>query len=377
MEIISFRRIKKIKKTDLFKNTIFRTLREPIIKIKQSLKANSLHSAIRRRKKEIENYFNNINIENKNDLINYDISISRRKKSPKIKRRSFFPFSEEKKNSTKIIFKRNKFSETFNSFTNFTTDKNTNNITKDNSNIFLTNIKEKENSKDNKIISLKTFFDNKPGKITLRRNNIRLFINNSNSDKFQLLPKKFLINSNIKNNFNLKNKKLFHSQNNLNLALNEKNKFLKKSNLTFSDILFPRRKSMFKKLMEIEIKNKKTNNQLKKLIEDSHFFPVISDSFKADMNAIIDKTIQIKKNGTYKIKDLHNNENFKKIFEKYWDYNNQKIRHNVFKERQQHLWDSVSNQIHKDLVKAEKMNLNIKYDPTSSFSNMFMRNFDN
>ena len=377
MEIISFRRIKKIKKTDLFKNTIFRTLREPIIKIKQSLKANSLHSAIRRRKKDIENYFNNINIENKNDLINYDISISRRKKSPKIKRRSFFPFSEEKKNSTKIIFKRNKFSETFNSFTNFTTDKNTNNITKDNSNIFLTNIKEKENSKDNKIISLKTVFDNKPGKISLKRNNIRLFINNSNSEKFQLLPKKFLINCNIKTNFNLKNKKLFHSQNNLNLALNEKNKFLKKSNLTFSDILFPRRKSMFKKLMEIEIKNKKTNNQLKKLIEDSHFFPVISDSFKADMNAIIDKTIQIKKNGTYKIKDLHNNENFKKIFEKYWDYNNQKIRHNVFKERQQHLWDSVSNQVQKDLVKAEKMNLNIKYDPTSSFSNMFMRNFDN
>jgi len=377
MEIISFRRIKKIKKTDLFKNTIFRTLREPIIKIKQSLKANSLHSAIRRRKKDIENYFNNINIENKNDLINYDSSISRRKKSPKIKRRSFFPFSEEKKNSTKIIFKRNKFSETFNSFTNFTTDKNTNNITKDNSNIFLTNIKEKENSKDNKIISLKTVFDNKPGKISLKRNNIRLFINNSNSEKFQLLPKKFLINCNIKTNFNLKNKKLFHSQNNLNLALNEKNKFLKKSNLTFSDILFPRRKSIFKKLMEIEIKNKKTNNQLKKLIEDSHFFPVISDSFKADMNAIIDKTIQIKKNGTYKIKDLHNNENFKKIFEKYWDYNNQKIRHNVFKERQQHLWDSVSNQIHKDLVKAEKMNLNIKYDPTSSFSNMFMRNFDN
>ena len=377
MEIISFRRIKKIKKTDLFKNTIFRSLREPIIKIKQSLKANSLHSAIRRRKKDIENYFNNINIENKNDLINYDISISRRKKSPKIKRRSFFPFSEEKKNSTKIIFKRNKFSETFNSFTNFTTDKNTNNITKDNSNIFLTNIKEKENSKDNKIISLKTVFDNKPGKISLKKNNIRLFINNSNSEKFQLLPKKFLINCNIKTNFNLKNKKLFHSQNNLNLALNEKNKFLKKSNLTFSDILFPRRKSMFKKLMEIEIKNKKTNNQLKKLIEDSHFFPVISDSFKADMNAIIDKTIQIKKNGTYKIKDLHNNENFKKIFEKYWDYNNQKIRHNVFKERQQHLWDSVSNQIHKDLVKAEKMNLNIKYDPTSSFSNMFMRNFDN
>ena len=377
MEIISFRRIKKIKKTDLFKNTIFRTLREPIIKIKQSLKANSLHSAIRRRKKDIENYFNNINIENKNDLINYDISISRRKKSPKIKRRSFFPFSEEKKNSTKIIFKRNKFSETFNSFTNFTTYKNTNNITKDNSNIFLTNIKEKENSKDNKIISLKTVFDNKPGKISLKKNNIRLFINNSNSEKFQLLPKKLLINCNIKTNFNLKNKKLFHSQNNLNLALNEKNKFLKKSNLTFSDILFPRRKSMFKKLMEIEIKNKKTNNQLKKLIEDSHFFPVISDSFKADMNAIIDKTIQIKKNGTYKIKDLHNNENFKKIFEKYWDYNNQKIRHNVFKERQQHLWDSVSNQIHKDLVKAEKMNLNIKYDPTSSFSNMFMRNFDN
>ena len=97
MEIISFRRIKKIKKTDLFKNTIFRTLREPIIKIKQSLKANSLHSAIRRRKKDIENYFNNINIENKNDLINYDISISRRKKSPKIKEDHFFLFQKKKK----------------------------------------------------------------------------------------------------------------------------------------------------------------------------------------------------------------------------------------------------------------------------------------
>ena len=116
MEIISYRRNKIIKKNDLFKNTIFRTLREPIIKIKQSLKTNSLHSAIRRRKKEIEKYFNNINIENKNDLINYDISFSKRKKSPKIKKKSIFPFSEEKKSSTRIIFKRNKFSETFNSF---------------------------------------------------------------------------------------------------------------------------------------------------------------------------------------------------------------------------------------------------------------------
>ncbi len=376
MEIISYRKNKKIKKNDLFKHTIFRTLREPIIKIKQSLKANSLHSAIRRRKKEIENYFNNINIENKNDLINYDLSISRRKKSPKIKRKSVFPFSEEKKTSTRIIFKRNKFCETFNSFTNFSTDKNTNNITKDNSNVFLTNIKDKENSKDDKIISLKSVFYNKPVNYSIGRNNIRLFINNSNSDKFKSLPKKLLINCNTENNFNLKKKKLFHSQNNLNSALNDKNKLLKKSNLTFSDILFPRRKSMYKKLMEIEITNKKTNNQLKKLIEDSHFFPVISDSFKADMSAIIDKTIQIRKNGTYIIKNLYDGENFKKIFDKYWDYHNKKIRHNVFKERQQHLWDSVSNQVQKDLVKAEKMNLNIKYDPTSSFSNMFMRNFD-
>ena len=380
MEIISYRRNKIIKKNDLFKNTIFRTLREPIIKIKQSLKTNSLHSAIRRRKKEIEKYFNNINIENKNDLINYDISFSKRKKSPKIKKKSIFPFSEEKKSSTRIIFKRNKFSETFNSFSNFSIDKNINNITKDNSNVFLTNIKDKENSKDNKRISLKSFhkdnFYNK-SKQSFGRNNIRLFINNSNSEKFKSsLSNNLLINSNTLNNFNLKNKKLFHSQNNLTSELNEKNIILKKNNLTFSNILFPRRKSMYKKLMEIEIKNKKTNNQLKKLIKEVHFFPVISDSFKTDISAIIDKTIQIRKNGTYKIKNLHNNEKFKKILEKYWDYQNQRVRHNVFKERQQHLWDSVSNQVQKDLVKAEKMNLNIKYDPTSSFSNMFMRNFD-
>ena len=63
----------------------------------------------------------------------------------------FSPFSEKKKSTKNILKKKKNFSETFSSLTNYSTDKNTDNVTKENSNIFLTNIKEKEKKKMMKI----------------------------------------------------------------------------------------------------------------------------------------------------------------------------------------------------------------------------------
>ena len=118
MEIIS--RNKKLNKKDLFKHTIFRTVREPIIKIKNSINEHSLHSAIRRRKNDIENYFNKISVKIKYDLINDD-NLQKKKKnnSPKIKKIisnniiKFSPFSEKKKSTKNILKKKKNFRKKF------------------------------------------------------------------------------------------------------------------------------------------------------------------------------------------------------------------------------------------------------------------------
>ena len=380
MEIIS--RNKKLNKKDLFKHTIFRTVREPIIKIKNSINEHSLHSAIRRRKNDIENYFNKISVKLKYDLINDD-NFQKRKKnnSPQIKKIisnsiiKFSPFSEKKKSTKNILKKKKNFSETFSSLTNYSTDKNTDNVTKENSNFFLTNIKEKENSKEKKT-SFKTFKSNvlfRKRKYSFKVRNIRLFIDNHNSEKSKSSPKKILLNSNTEKNIT-QEKNIFHSQSNFNSNILDNN--LRKNNLTYYSDNKKRKKSIYKKLMEIEKKNELTNNQLKKLFEEEHFFPIVSNSFKSDISDIIDKTIEIRKNGTYQIKSIYQNDKFKKMFDKYWDYNNKKITHNAFKERQQKLWNNISGKLQKDIDKAEKMNINIKYESNSSINYLFFKAFE-
>ena len=64
------------------------------------------------------------------------------------------------------------------------------------------------------------------------------------------------------------------------------------------------------------------------------------------------------------------------MFDKYWDYNNKKITHNAFKERQQKLWNNISGKLQKDIDKAEKMNINIKYESNSSINYLFFKAFE-
>ena len=90
------------------------------------------------------------------------------------------------------------------------------------------------------------------------------------------------------------------------------------SNIT--DSFLKRRKSIDRTILEIEKKNCNTHLKLKELIKDWHFFPVVTNSFKNDISDIIDKTIEIKRNGRYELRKLHQNEMYKKIYQHYWDY---------------------------------------------------------
>ena len=111
------------------------------------------------------------------------------------------------------------------------------------------------------------------------------------------------------------------------------------------------------------------------LIKDWHFFPIVSNSFKSDINDIIDKTVEIKRNGRYELRKLHQNEMFKKIYDNYWDYIHKNNNYQTLREKQQHEIKNLKLKIREDLLKAEKMKTNIKdkYNFSSSFSKKNIR----
>ena len=372
---------------------IFRKLKEPEIKIKNKIRAHSLISAIKNRKKDMEKIFDKTKFKNE-EQIKYEENLKKKKYPHLTKSRNVFPLMKEEINT--FHFSQNGFSmkriktNKFISFsigkksnkslnhtnmslkTNTTTEKtSTINNTDDTSNVFLTNNRDFSNEQTT-ITHFKTFEKNAPfnknkNKIhSYKSRNIRLKYGNNNLQKSnQQNPKKLFDFNSIdltKSNQNLSNFKTIQSLDGSNI-----------SNIT--ENILKRRKSIDRTILEIEEKNNKTHLQLKELIKDWHFFPIVSNSFKSDIKDIIDKTVEIKRNGRYELRKLHQNEMFKKIYDNYWDYIHKNNNYQTLREKQQHEIKNLKLKIREDLLKAEKMKTNIKdkYNFSSSFSKKNIR----
>ena len=374
--------------------TIFRKLKEPEIKIKNKIRTHSLISAIKNRKKDLEKIFDKTKIKNE-ELVNYEENFKKKKHHHLTKSRNIFPlmkeeintfhfsqngFSMKRKNTNEFILfslgkKSNKsLNQTNTSLKtnlNTTTEKtSTINNTDDTLNVFVTNNRDFSNEQTSITTHFKTFeknapLNNKNNIHTYKSRNIRLNYGNNNLQKSnQQNPKKLFDFNSIdltKSNQNTSNFNTMQNLDGSNL-----------SNIT--DNFLKRRKSIDRTILEIEEKNSKTHLQLKELIKDWHFFPIITNSFKNDINDIIDKTVEIKRNGRYELRKLHQNEMFKKIYENYWDYLKKNNNYQIWKEKQQHEIKNLKFKIREDLLKAEKIKTKTKYKYNFSSSSLSKKN---
>ena len=358
----------KSKKTKNYQHHLFNKLKEPEIKIENKIGEHSLFSVIKNRKKDIEAIFNKIKIQNKEDLIYYEEYQKKRKRYYLTKSRNVFQKNEESSNNlSESSFKVKKQRRIIALSTGKKNNKSLNqtnisfktclsstrertyiiNNYEDNSNVFVTNHREYSNEITTPFKTFeKNFHSNKS-------RNIRLCIGN-NCLYQSTSPKKLIDFNSIdinKSNQNQNNQTL--DGNNL---MNITENFLK------------RRKSINKRFLEIEKKHDKIDFKLKEIINDWHFFPLVTSSFNNNVSDIIGKTIEIKRNGRYEMRRIHQNELYNKIFNNYWNYTNQKDNHSFFIEKQKRDLKNIRLKIRDDLLKAEKMKLDIKYKKHSSFN---------
>ena len=371
----------KVNINKFYQFTIFKKLQEPEIKIKNKVRSNSLISAIKKRKKDIEKIIDNTKFQNNDELIKFEDNL-KKNKYHLIKSRNIFPIMKDERNNFHLS--QNEFSlqkkkiNYFKSFSigkksnkslnqtnislktnlNTTTEKTStiNNID-DTSNVFVTNNKDNSNEKTKITTHFKAFEKNIPlnnkNIHSYKSRNIRLNYNNINYLQYnnQHNPKKIFDFNSIdltKSNQNLSNFNTLQNLDGSNL-----------SNIT--DSFLKRRKSIDRTILEIEKKNCNTHLKLKELIKDWHFFPVVTNSFKNDISDIIDKTIEIKRNGRYELRKLHQNEMYKKIYQHYWDYIKNNNNYQIFREKQQQEIKKLNLKIRDDFLKAEKLKINIKY----------------
>ena len=371
----------KVNINKFYQFTIFKKLQEPEIKIKNKVRSNSLISAIKKRKKDIEKIIDNTKFQNNDELIKFEDNL-KKNKYHLIKSRNIFPIMKDERNNFHLS--QNEFSlqkkkiNYFKSFSigkksnkslnqtnislktnlNTTTEKTStiNNID-DTSNVFVTNNKDNSNEKTKITTHFKAFEKNIPlnnkNIHSYKSRNIRLNYNNINYLQYnnQHNPKKIFDFNSIdltKSNQNLSNFNTLQNLDGSNL-----------SNIT--DSFLKRRKSIDRTILEIEKKNCNTHLKLKELIKDWHFFPVVTNSFKNDISDIIDKTIEIKRNGRYELRKLHQNEMNKKIYQHYWDYIKNNNNYQIFREKQQQEIKKLNLKIRDDFLKAEKLKINIKY----------------
>ena len=379
------------KKNKYYLYSTFKNIKVPQIKLTNSLKEKTLFSILKNRKNDIESIFNKTKIQNYEDLISFDYDIPKKKKKfiksrniiskikiPKEKIENLEQLDLTERTLSLQIDKpkkiisyipKNKNNKSLNqtniSNLNTSSDKTyTINNTEDTSNLFMTNNKEYSNEKiittAYKNFEKNYFFSNKP-KQPYKSRNIRLCLQNENLLQSNYSnPKKKIDFNNIDVIKKNKTQSFFNPSQNID-----------NTNLSITDSFLKRRKSINKKLLEIEEKNINTNFKLKKLIKDWHFFPVLSSSFKSNINDIIDKTIDIKRNGRYEIRKINQNEIYKDVCEKYWDYTQEKDTHKFFNDKRNKELKNIKLKLREDLLRAEKMKLSLKYDKSSSLNYIY------
>ena len=88
----------KVNINKFYQFTIFKKLQEPEIKIKNKVRSNSLISAIKKRKKDIEKIIDNTKFQNNDELIKFEDYL-KKNKYHLIKSRNIFPIMKDERNN--------------------------------------------------------------------------------------------------------------------------------------------------------------------------------------------------------------------------------------------------------------------------------------
>ena len=374
------------KKNKYYLYSTFNNIKVPQIKLTNSLKEKSLFSILKNRKKDIESIFKKTKIQNYEDLSTNDDIPKKKKKF--IKSRNIMPkkkipiekyesleqldltertLSNKINEPKKIISyiskskKNRSLNQTNISNLNTSSDKtNTINNTEDTSNLFMTNNREYSNEK---IIT------------TSYKNFEKNYFSNNLKEPYKSRNIRLCLKSEILQQSNYSNPKKIFDFNSIDYnktqSFSNPSQNIDNTNLSITDSFLKRRKSINRRIFEIEEKNNNTNYKLKELIKDWHYFPLLTSSFKSNVNDIIDKTIEIKRNGRYEIKQLNQNEIYKQIYNNYWDYTQEKKKNKFFNEKQKIEIKNIKLKLREDLLRAEKMKLNLKYGKKSSLNYIF------
>lgn len=381
--------LKKKSKIQKFKLSIFQKLQAPKLKLKPGLGSNFL-TLLGNKVKEIDDLFSNnieykeimtrtfsYNNKNRKSFLNYSNNENEIKE-----KEDDNPFYQIKNKTSQNYFtNKNNFSRNYgnkkhinriiksNNETNKINNKtmpliiNTNlnnnnmpsiNITQDTSSLTPSNINLcdnlfEENYKINTSnnLFLTSFKDNKSNS-NIKSRNIRLKLNNKN------LPKKLLDFSSInlsqtKNDFSNDKKKGKTERKITSISIDEKK--LKTQLLK-------------KKILDIEEKGPNIKLGLKELLKEWHFFPLVTPSFQTDIDDIIDKKINIYKNGTYDFQTLYDNKKFLQVFNNYWKYVEEKKINEKNLAQQKKELQYIKNKIRRDILNSN-FNLGININQIS------------
>ena len=352
---------------------IFKGINQPKLSSQESNNDHSFHYNLIQRKEDLMKLLSSTGIDCKSEILKYYSNLNqlgKRKSGP-----NYSPIKENNrsKNKNKIMLKKRNEESLKSSETNNKNNKNNFNKTLYQMvNPF--NLESNEKIEKNPLINYKKSIK----KIGYEEN--KKLINKSDANST------FLELNNLRNNnkqiniiLGKKKSKQLIDFNSITLTSfyqkeNEKVKSMDKTNETEdksltayinTDYEVKDSISLAKEIKTIANRNNNTSMKLKKILNDRHYFPLISRSFKYDISDIAEKKFIMKRAGKYTFKKIKSNDlKFHKFL--HYDYWNDKKIDKGFialSKKHEQLKKIMYNKIYYDIKNAESINLELKFGP--------------
>ena len=351
---------------------IFKNINQPKLCNQDSINDRPFHSNINDRKKDLKKIYGNTGIEYKHDyykllhnnnknqfdtIKNDNLSINNKSSTKDVNSKS----RNKSKNKNNIKIKKNIFNQTS------------------------TQLYETLNTENSEKLEYKTPLMNyKKNSYYLTYEGTKKYLNQLRKKKYNSITNYPSINNlnNKQVNIILGNKKpkKFIDFDSINLSTipkkeNEKGKSFDNTNITDEKSLTVYINSEHKindsvslahEIKKISNSNYETSKNLTNIINSTHYFPLLTRSFKDDIYDIANKQFILERPCKYKLKYIKNNdEKFKNLLNDYW--NGKKKEKGVFSLVQKHekIKRKINFQIYNDIKKAESLHLELKFGPTN------------
>ena len=348
---------------------LFKKMNQPKLCNQDTINDSSFHSNINKRKKDLKKIYGNTGLEFKNDfykllkkninnqldtILNDNLSI--KNKSNKKNENSKSRNKNKNKSSNKII-KNNRFNLTSSLFyetvNTQSTDKNgyktpiinykknSYNLSYENTKEYLHHLNKKQNNS----------IDNYPSLTILNNKQVNIILGNKK-------PKKFI-------DFDSINLKTISQKD------NDKGKSMDNTNITDDKSITVYINSEYKindsvslahEIKRISNNNDKTSKNLTNILNQTHYFPFITNSFKDDIYDIANKKFILQRPCKYRLKYIKNNdEKFTKYLNNYWKGKKNDKGFIALVKKHEKIKRNINSKIYNDIKKAESLQLELKF----------------